>query len=174
MFDSAFFASAPVVGFSGSRSPSPAVVSAVHLVCGFVPASSSVFVGCARGVDAIARSVFVGAPAGCRVFGVSGGGRGAFAARSVRFVRALAASGGVLASFPSGPCPAGVVPSSSSSRCFCGGGSGSWASLAFAVGLGVPCCVFLGSAPVPSGWPSGYRAGDWWVLRPAAAQLSLL
>jgi hypothetical protein len=109
------------------------------------------------------------------VFRVSGLGRGAFAARSAAFVSALAASGGVLFSFPSAGCPSGLVPAASASRCFSGSGSGSWASLAFAVGLGVPAFVWLpaGVAP-PAAWGFVSLGGGWWSLSPSVVQLSLL
>ena len=149
-----------VVGFSGSRSVVPA---SLFSVLSAVPAGAVVFVGCARGVDGAVRSRFPGA---C-VFRVSGSGRGAFAARSARFVRRLSSSGGVLFSFPGRPCPAGLVPSASSSACWCGLGSGSWASLAFALGLGVPCCVWLPAGlSVPSGWGLLSVGGGWWVSLP--------
>ncbi len=149
----AALSSAPVVGFSGSRSVAPA--SLAPCLAALAP-SSRVFVGCASGVDAaVCASV---APSRLRVFAVSsfagprGVSRGSFAARSVAFVRALGAASAPLFSFPSGACPVGVAPSSSSS-CFCGAGSGSWASLAFAAGCGVPCFVALPSGlAVPSGW----------------------
>jgi hypothetical protein len=136
-----------VFGFSGSRSEVP---SGCLLAASLVPAGSRVLVGCARGVDAFFRSKFKNAV----VFEASsfGSGRGSFAARSVAVVRAVLAAGGLWVSFPSSSCPAGLVPSASSSRCFCGSGSGSWASLAFAMGCGVPCLVFLGSLSCPSGW----------------------
>ena len=139
-------------GFSGSRvwgrSPAP-----LSLAASLVPSGSSVFVGCAAGVDAFFRLAFPSAS----VLSVASGSfgavsRGAFAARSVACVRAVSAAGGLWVSFPSSACPAGLLPSASSSRAFCGSGSGSWASLAFAVGSGVPSVVFLGSLPVPSGW----------------------
>lgn len=170
---SSLVSAAPVVGFSGSRSVVPSVcASVVPLVSG------RVLVGCARGVDAAFRGFFPGAS----VFSAAsfGSGRGSFAARSSAVVRAVFAGGGVWVSFPSpGSFPAGLVPSASSSRAFCGSGSGSWASLAFAVGLGVPCAVFLGSGPVPAGFvvPSAWCAssvgGGWWVCVPSAVQLSL-
>jgi hypothetical protein len=149
-----------VIGFSGSRSVVPAALLAALSA---VPAGASVFVGCARGVDGAVRCRF---PSAC-VFRVAGSGRGAFAARSARFVRALSASGGVLFSFPGRPCPAGLVPSVSSSACWCGLGSGSWASLAFALGLGVPCCVWLpGSVCPPASWGLVSVGGGWWVSLP--------
>ncbi|MGV2831981.1 hypothetical protein [Myxosarcina sp. GI1(2024)] len=151
---------ASVVGFSGSRSLVPA---ALFAVVSAVPAGCPVFVGCARDVDGAVRSRF---PSAC-VFRVSGSGRGAFAARSVRFVRRLSSAGGVLFSFPGRPCPVGLVPAASSSACFCGLGSGSWASLAFALGLGVPCCVWLpAGVSVPASWGLVAVGGGWWVSVP--------
>ena len=156
--------SAPVVGFSGSRSSVPAVAGSVASLV-----SCPVVVGCADGVDSFFRGCFPAA----RVFSVSsfGASRGAFAARSVAFVRALSV-GGVLVSFPSGVCPVGLVPSLSSSRCFSGLGSGSWASLAFAVGLGVQSLVF---APfgVPSGWGFVSLGGGWFQFVSSGCQLGL-
>ncbi|MEG4329232.1 hypothetical protein [Microcoleus sp. herbarium5] len=161
---------APAVGFSGSRSVVPPVVSAA--VAG---ASGRVLVGCARGVDAAVRALVPGAS----VFSASsfGVGRGSFAARSSACVRAVFAAGGVWVSFPSpGRVPSGLFPSASSSRCFCGSGSGSWASLAFAVGLGCPCVVF---SPCSVGcfrlsqWGFVSAGGGWFVFRPSAVQLSL-
>lgn len=163
--------SSAVLGFSGSRSVVPPVLaSALAVAAG---SSAAVLVGCARGVDSACRGAF---PASrLSVFRASsfGSGRGAFAARSAAFVRAVASSGGVLFSFPSGACPVGLLPSSSSSGAFCGAGSGSWASLSLAVGLGVSCFVFLGSVPAPAGWGLVSVGGGWWRSAPAAVQLSL-
>ncbi len=174
---SSFFSGSAVVGFSGSRVACPVLVSAFSSVAAAVPASASVSVGCARGVDALARAAFPSASVFAVASGRWGRGRGAFAARSVAFVRALSSSGGVLVSLPSlGSRPAaGLVPSSSSSRCFSGGGSGSWASLAFAVGSCVPCVVFLGSSPAPAGWGLVPVSGcpGWFSFVPAGVQLSL-
>jgi hypothetical protein len=158
----------PVVGFSGSRALACASSAALRLSAQWVSPGAPVFVGCARGADALARRLFPRA----RVFRVSGGGRGAFAARSVGFVRALAASGGGLLSFPGAPCPASVAPSPSPSACFCGSGSGSWASLAFAVGLGAPCRVFLGSVAAPA-WLVPVPGAPGWFAPARPGQLSL-
>jgi hypothetical protein len=162
------FQSASAVGFSGSRSSVPSgCCGAASLVVPGVP----VFVGCAPGVDEFFRSYFPSATVlSASSFGV---GRGSFAARSVACVRALG-SGGLWVSFPSSACPAGLSPSASSSRCFCGAGSGTWASLAFAAGSGLPCLVF-GFAP-PSGWGFVSLGGGWWfraAVVPAGVQLSL-
>jgi hypothetical protein len=152
--------SSAVVGFSGSRRfvPSSLVWGSV-VAC--VPISSVVVVGCASGLDSLARGSFA-APL---VFAASsfGFGRGSFAARSVAFVRyLLGCPSSVLVSFPASVCPVGLVPSSKPSKCFAGFGSGSWASLALAVGSRVPCLVWLplgvcppvlwGLVPVGSGW----------------------
>ena len=134
-------------GFSGSRSGvSSAVLSSVVPL---VPVGSEVFLGCARGVDEFFRSQFPTAV----VFSASsfGVGRSAFAVRSVAVVRAVAAAGGLWVAFPASPCPAGLLPSASSSRTFCGFRAGTWASLAFALGSGVPCLVFS-LCGVPAAW----------------------
>ena len=158
--------SAPVVGFSGSRSLVPPV-ALVAAVAGLVPATAVVAVGCAGGVDEAFRSVF-GARASVFRASTFGSGTGAFAARSVACVRSCV--GGVWLSFPAGPCPAGLVPSASSSACFRGFGSGSWASLAFAVGLGVSSFCWLPPGVAAPSWlvPVG---GGWFA--PAAVPLSL-
>lgn len=160
----------PAVGFSGSRSvaPDPAVVATLAFLC-----PSVVAVGCARGVDAAFRSELPAATV-FRVSDFGFSGRGAFAARSVACVRWVAARGGLWVSFPSSPCPVGLLPSPSPSRCFSGLGSGSWASLAFAVGCGLPCAVFLGSIPCPVGFGLQSVGGGWFVSLPSvAAQLSV-
>ena len=164
-------------GFSGSRSSLPS--GAASRVVSLVPASASVFVGCASGVDAYFRSSFPSAT----VLQASsfGSGRGSFARRSVAVIEAIKAANGLWVAFPSSACPAGLMPSASSSRAFSGSGSGSWASLAFALGSGVPSLVFLGSLPCPAGWGLSPVPGwsGWFgcenalSIRPPHTQLSL-
>lgn len=171
---SSLVSSASVVGFSGSRVVSPGAAAAVSAVAAVVSRSASVSVGCARGVDSVARGLFPSASVFSVASGRWGVGRGAFAGRSVACVRSVAVPGGVWVSFPSSPCPPGLSPSSSSSRCFSGSGSGSWASLAFALGLGVACVVWLPSGvSAPVGWGLVSAGGGWWVSSPSFVQLSL-
>jgi hypothetical protein len=136
-------------GFSGSRRG--VSLSVLAEVAAAVPAGSRVLVGCAKGVDQYFRERFPAAEVFSVASGQWGAGRGAFAARSAACVRAVSAAGGLWVSFPASPCPAGLLPSSSQSRCFGGFGAGSWSSLALALGLGVPCLVFSPSG-VPRGW----------------------
>jgi hypothetical protein len=170
-------AAAPAVGFSGSRSLPAVSVAALRSVSASVLPSASVSVGCAAGADAVARGLFPSA----QVFSVSSGrwgaGRSAFARRSVAVVSAVLSAGGpagLWCFFPSAGCPVGLLPSARSSRCFCGLGSGSWASAAFALGSGLPLLAFLppGVSP-PPGWGFSSLGGGWWVARPAAVQLAL-
>ena len=138
------------VGFSGSRSAAPSVCAAVAAVVRALPSSAFVWAGCASGVDQ-AASASAPSVSRLRVFRAAGSAPAALVARSVSFVRALAAApGACLLSWPCAPCPAGVRPSASASACFCGSGSGSWASAALAVGLGVSVVVF-GVCP-PACW----------------------
>ena len=151
-FPLAFFPLAVVfmsalVGFCGSRSLpsafSPLVASCVSAV---VAAGRGVAVGCASGADRFALSAARRAGASVFLFSASsfGVGRSAFARRSAALVSAVSSSGAGcgLVAFVSSPCPPALAPSSVASRCFAGFGSGSWASVAFAVGLGVPVVVF--------------------------------
>ncbi len=177
--------SASVVGVSGARAPLPASLSACRWALGQLAPSAVVVTGCASGVDACARALCPSA----RVLRVSAFG-GIPAARSVAVVRAVAAGagpGGALwLAFPAGPCPSGRVrgralaPSRSASACFAGYGSGTWASLALAVGLGVPALAFLPpGVAAPAGWglapcPAGAGPGGAWVgVRPVVVQASL-
>jgi hypothetical protein len=166
--------SASVVGVSGSRSAGPGCVRAVSWAVGQVASGASVVTGCMSGIDRVARSLVPGAV----VFQASrfGRGRGRFARRSIAAVRRVAASGragggpgmALWVSAPGRACPRGLAPSASPSACFAGFGSGSWASLALALGLGVRALVWLpsGVAP-PSGWGLSLlcrgRSGAWWA-----------
>lgn len=177
-----FVSSFPCVAFSGSR----VVGSSASLSCrSFLPVlggfSGSVGVGCASGVDSAVRSAF---PLAC-VFSVSSflvGGRVArasFALRSSALVSWCASGGGLLVAFPLGSCPAGVSVSSS----FRGCGSGSWGSVAFAVGLGCSVLVVLPAGagfPAPVSLASRFAfvgvapcGGSLWLSVPAPVQLSL-
>ena len=150
-----------VVGFSGGRRLSPAFRPLVSgVVARVLAAGRSVAVGCAAGADGFVR----GAAPAARVFAASafGSGRASFARRSSALVAAVAAGGpgSGLVVFPAAPCPPGLRPSSSVSACFCGLGSGSWASAALAAGLRVPLVVF----------PCGFSALPLWgVWRPAGS-----
>lgn len=166
--------SAAAVGFSGSRSvPCAESVAAVRRAVAAVGAGVPVSVGCASGVDELVRSLCPRA----RVFSVAEvgfSGRGAFARRSQLCVESVAVPGGVWVSFPGGACPAGLLPSASLSRCFSGFGSGSWASLALAAGLRVPCLLFLPpGVAAPAGWGFVAGGGGWFFRAAPAVQLSL-
>ncbi|MEY2830768.1 MAG: hypothetical protein RLZZ574_26 [Cyanobacteriota bacterium] len=122
-----------------------------------------------------------------------GSGRSAFARRSSRCVLSVAAgSRGLLVALPSAPvCSAGVRPTCGQVLCrsFFGGGSGSWGSVAFALGRGRRVLLWLpaGSRPPACSRPPAWSgvswssvgafgsSGCWWlgVPVPVPAQLSL-
>jgi len=138
-----------MVGFTGSRNPSPALSNLAATVAKTIHSYGvPVAVGCASGVDKVVRS---SVPVS-RVFRAAGSQPWQLARRSAFMVGAVAAPSKqprYIMAFPSSACPAGLVPSSSASACFSGKGSGTWATVAYAVGLGVPVVVF-GSAPLPA------------------------
>ena len=179
-----FFSSLRSVGFSGSRSPSRAAVLALESLLPLVPVRDCrVSVGCACGVDAQVRSWFGGSPS-LLVFSVASGrfgsGRSAFARRSVACVRSVArGERGCLVALPSSSsCPPGVVPS----RHWSSGGSGTWGSIAFALGRGRQVLLWLPSGCLPPAWSGvSWSVSDaapvdcWWfgVPVPAPVQLAL-
>jgi hypothetical protein len=122
------------------------LVFAVRVFSAVVSASRGVAVGCASGADRFALLAARGLGAPVSLFSASsfGVGRGSFARRSAALVSAVAASGSGcgLVAFVSSACPACLFPSALASRCFGGFGSGSWSSVALAIGLGVPVVVF--------------------------------
>ena len=178
---SSFVCSFPSVAFSGSRvSGSSASVSCGAFLPVLASFSGSVAVGCALGVDQCVRSAFASAS----VFSVSSflvGGRvcrASFARRSSALVQWCASSGGLLVAFPLGACPSAVSPSVSFGGC----GSGSWGSVALAVGLGCPVLVVVPSGvfPAPFALASRFRfvgvapcGGSLWLSSPAPVQLAL-
>jgi hypothetical protein len=163
------FSGLDTIGFSGSRHGIDS--DAGELAAAAVPAGAEVVVGCAAGVDAFFRSRFPAA----RVLRVDTSlGRAGFARRSIACVEAV--SRGLWVSFPGGACPAGLFPSASPGRCFSGSGSGSWASLAYAIGRGGAILVYLGAVPAPGGWGLVRvpNAIGWWWFQSSQLQLSLL
>ena len=177
-----FVRSFPCVAFSGSRvSGSSAVASCRALLPVLSGLSVPVAVGCASGVDSAVRGAFPSAS----VFSVSSflvGGRVArasFARRSSALVSWCVSGGGLLVAFPLGACPAGVRPSSS----FSGRGSGTWGSIALAVGSGGSVLV-VAPAGASASWFGALAAsfrclgaapcgGSLWVAAPQAVSVQL-
>ena len=165
------------IAFTGSRNgfSSSWLIKAIAL--SVVKAGHSVAVGCAQGVDALIRQFVHNA----KVFKIASPGAGSCSSVSQALARrsqAMVSACQILVGFASIPCPAGVSPS----RHFCGGGSGTWASIAFAVSQGKRVFVFPSSGlPLPawSGgqWVQAVPSGLWakaFVWQPNASQLSLL
>ena len=172
-------ASAAPLGVSGSRQPGPACLGAVRWALAQRPSGATVVTGCASGIDGAARlavpSAVVLRASAFRASGVPA--HAALARRSVAAVQ-LVASGpaGLWLSAPGRACPRGLAPSASPSACFSGSGSGSWASLAFALGFGVRALVWLPSGVSPPPWglvSAGSGQGGGWWRSSAPVQTSL-
>ena len=165
---SSFIRGFSAIGFSGSRNPYSQVSNAVF---NFLPKlagySGIVGVGCAQGVDQLVRLYFPQS----LVFKVQPPiNRKAFAIRSTRLVSWVSASSGLLIAFPSTSCPSSVAPS----LCFYGAGSGTWGSVALAVGMGASVLVFIHSScgnlfPAPKILARHFKqignsyGGYWWL-----------
>jgi len=138
------------IGYTGTRH--------AHKVSGGLPALVQrlahlpALVGCASGADLTVRQCH----SNPQVFTAAGRQGYQLARRSAAMVQALSQSPApALVVAPGQPCPASVAPSSSSGACFNGSGSGTWATTAYAAGLGVP--VFVLGGPLPSHWPGYWR-----------------
>lgn len=160
------FCTAHTVGFSGSRSMTPEMKEAIKQIALLIPQSTAVIVGDCRGVDKFIASLYKNAS----IFNVKNYANTAH--RSISMVNAVRAANGILVVFPGNPCPSGLIPSASSSRCFCGLGSGSWASAALAVGLNIPVIIWLGVATIPVNWVFSYTVDSFVIFDPPK-QLSL-
>jgi len=172
-----------LVGFTGGRLLPPRFASLVGQVAASVVASGRrPAVGCASGADLAVRQ----AAPGALVFKAANNSAPALVQRSQAMVKAVAASaatgpGALVFGFPAGPCPSGIAPATRwrSGRT----PSGTWSTLAFATGLGLPVVVFWcgQSAPRLPRW----RSGVWrvavvagvstqaWRWHPAAVQARL-
>jgi hypothetical protein len=174
---SSLFAYFPAFGFSGSRSFAPSWLPSLVAA---LPSGAPCFVGCASGLDASVRALVPGAVVFSAASFRASSFSGRLALRSAACVRACASASGLWCSFPSSACPSGLVPCSSP---FSGSGSGSWASLALAVWLRVPCLLWLPSGVAfPPAWGSRCGCvllgaspcgGSFFLLSPLPAPLSL-
>lgn len=148
--------------FCGSRKNVPPSIL-FSTVASSVPKYCRVACGCVGGLCGLARASFPNA----FVFRASmfGTGASSYARRSINLVGfATGCQSSVWLSFPSSSCPVGLLPSSNSSKCFCGLGSGSWASLALASGCGVSCFVWLPPhVSFPSNWGFSSIGGGWFT-----------
>lgn len=148
--------SARILGFSGSRNLSQStstLASFVFATAVTQPSWSSFAVGCCpTGLDAlVVNSPFMPASR-LSVFRAVSRLPRHLVARSAQLADAV----GALVAFPECVCPVQVVPSATVARCFCGGGSGTWATAALAAGLGATVYV---AGVVPGSLPASW--GEW-------------
>lgn len=167
-----------MLSFSGSRNLSAASCQIARLVLAAAAASgqwSSIGVGdCPSGLDSSIYSSPVFQSHRHRVFRAKSRSPRHLVHRSVELVETTATFNlgtpcGFVA-FPGKPCPSLVIPSKSAVKCFCGAGSGTWASAALAVGRGVP--LWVGGLPqssLPLSWGTWSRSPRFpgcWQLTP--------
>lgn len=153
------------VAFSGSRSLAGNRYNLCYKLARAVSAAGySVITGCARGADAAVRSAVPTAT----IFRASdfGSGKSSFARRSIEMIRSLPPES-ILVAFPDKPCPGKILPNASASKCFCGSGSGTWATIAYAAGLGHTIYLY-GDPPCWGKWipADGIFAGSLRLCHP--------
>lgn len=144
-----------IAGFTGPRDLAPRYRPLVVEVVRTTRESGRLIAtGCAYGADQFVRTAAPGAIVYDVASGKWGHGRGRYAARSTALVRAVVRYGGprsCFVGFVSSPCPDGITPA----RSWRSGSppSGSWSSLALAVGMGLPVSFFW-CAPGPPVMPA--------------------
>jgi hypothetical protein len=147
------------IGFSGSRSPDNQQIKALKYIIQKVPKKAEICVGCANGIDNLVINNFPHA----RVFKATDYQthiKAALASRSTACVKAIPSSpDGLIIAIPSGSCPHEVKPS----RSFAGHGSGTWGTIAIAIGLEKRVCVF---SPNPPQWVGQQIEENWWYYEP--------
>jgi hypothetical protein len=150
-------------GVGGSRQPSEFAAAAAREVIALLP-SVSVASDCS-GVSAMAAQAHPSA----RVFSVADyraqAGRGAIVARNVAMISALAQMPNPCwVCIPSKPCPSGLRPTARASQAWNGSGSGSWAEIAYALGLGIPCLVWVEEYSHLPRWCNQIALGGGWHI----------
>ncbi|MCZ2207321.1 hypothetical protein [Cylindrospermopsis raciborskii] len=159
--------SSQVIAFSGSRNPHAAEIKALLYIVPKVPKSAQIYVGCANGIDNLVVKNFPQAT----VFKASDyrtNIKSALALRSTHCVKSVPDQQGLIIAIPAGPCPTDVKPSCS----FAGHGSGTWGTIALAIGLQKRVCIF---SPHPPKWVGEEIEKNWWYYQPPqkAMQMSL-
>jgi len=140
--------------FCGSRSLPARCGDVAFAVVTSLPAGASVATGCASGADAMIRRACPAATVFSVASGEFGVGRAAFARRSAAMVQSIPLGGWVVG-LVSGACPVGVIPAKS----WRSGDSisGSWSSIALAVGRGLSVGILWCDEgdPILPVWPGG-------------------
>ncbi|MDX2241395.1 MAG: hypothetical protein NW224_11985 [Leptolyngbyaceae cyanobacterium bins.302] len=120
------------LAFTGARKLTSEQVNHAHSIILSLPRCLWL-VGCAPGLDAIAREL---APKPFVLFEAQGTHVYHYQKRSKNMIDALAAAGGTLHAFPNKPCPQGLTLDSWK-------GSGTWGTIFYAHSLGCPVELHL-------------------------------
>ena len=116
-----------ILAFTGARSLTPEQGNYAYSVISSLPRGLWL-VGCAPGLDAIAREL---APKSFVLFEAQGTQAYHYQQRSKNMIDALADAGGTLHAFPNKPCPQGLTLDSWK-------GSGTWGTILYAHSQGCP------------------------------------
>jgi hypothetical protein len=152
------------VGFSGSRHGAPHKL--IHSAISKAHEGATICVGCATGVDEQVR-LEVGDNASLRVFRAAEYPGATYpqklANRSAALVKFLHENDGCLFALPMKACPNGLFPCTQWKSAK---GSGTWGTIALAVGLGLPTMLWLpnGIQP-PTDWNGRLdrMSNNWWL-----------
>lgn len=150
------------IGFTGSRHYKtnniiPEVVKHISIQ------KQTVLVGDCRGLDTQIITLLDR----CMVFKASyyGTGKSSFALRSIALVNYLHKLGGLLLAFPLSKPHDALKPSADSKQCFAGYGSGTWATVAYAIGKGLTVLLYSErEQDVPKKWGFRQLEENWYII----------
>ena len=131
--------------YSGPRKLSPAEERQVRAHLNSHPTPAAVAVGDARGLDALVASYYEG-ETDVTIYHVEGRQRWHYAQRSQRMVD----NATELTAYPNKPCPERCTPA----KPFCGHGSGTWGTIAYAIKKGLKVNVIPLDGTQPPSWVS--------------------
>lgn len=153
------------IGISGSRRPSAHTRRVLIQTCLTLPDAALVHIGAcpndADGVDGLARNLLIGHHPRTLVHSAVARETIYLVARSARLALSVAEAYGLLIAFPDKPCPGIVQPCKMASAAFCGGGSGTWATAALALGNGADLLVYLPNE-IQAPWGLQQCKDEWW------------
>ena len=129
--------------YSGPRKLSPTEQAQVRAHLSSRPTPAAVAVGDARGLDALVAEHYTG-ETDVTIYHVEGRQRWHYAQRSQRMVDHASE----LTAYPNKPCPQTCTPQ----KPFCGHGSGTWGTIAYAIKKGLTVNVIPLDGTQPPSW----------------------
>lgn len=155
------------IGIGGTRNPQGKIrAQEISGVMGTINPNAKIHTGCQKGIDAIVKLWCDLRKIKIKVFDVASGkygeGKGAYARRTIDCIESTKEANGLWVAYTGRECPSKVKPSNKTNKCFNGGGSGTWAGAAYAMGLGMEVLIYIPEKVSPPEEWNLEPIGDLW------------